>query len=243
MSIGRINKNPSWINDKNEYDVQFVVPSKWENMFNEINLDTIKPFLNKELIELGDHIPIYPPKDLVFNTFNLTSPENLKVVILGQDPYINEGEAMGLAFSVPEGKKIPPSLRNIYKKLNNTSKSGDLTSWAEQGVLLLNTALTVRAHSSNSHSSQWRKITNNIIKYLSENFDNLVFILWGGNAFSKIDFIDRSKHSILVSSHPSPLGCSKPMKGNSSFNDSDHFNKCNEILKHSGRDTINFKIQ
>ena len=138
---------------------------------------------------------------------------------------------MGLAFSVPEGKKIPPSLRNIFKKLNRNSESGDLTHWAEQGVLLLNTALTVRAHSSNSHSSQWRNITNDMIKYLSDKFDGIVFILWGGNAFSKAEFINKDKHHVLVSSHPSPLGCRKPMKGNSSFNDCDHFNQCNDILK------------
>jgi uracil-DNA glycosylase len=144
---------------------------------------------------------------------------------------------MGLAFSVPKGKKIPPSLKNIFKKLGKTPESGDLTHWAEQGVLLLNTALTVREHSSNSHSIPWRNITNNMIKHLSDSFEGLVFILWGGNAFSKIEFIDKDKHHVLISSHPSPLGCRKPMKGNSSFNDCNHFNECNDILK---PDKINF---
>lgn len=231
MNTGRQNKNLSWIDSSNEYDTLFNTPKEWDDMFSSIDLKPISKFLHSELSELGDHISIYPPKNLVFNAFKLTSPDNLKVVILGQDPYINEGEAMGLAFSVPEGKKIPPSLRNIFKKLDRNSESGDLTHWAEQGVLLLNTALTVRAHSSNSHSSQWRNITNDMIKYLSDKFDGIVFILWGGNAFSKAEFINKDKHHVLVSSHPSPLGCKKPMKGNSSFNDCDHFNQCNDILK------------
>ena len=237
MNTGRQNKNLSWIDSSKEYDTLFNTPEEWDDMFSSIDLKPISKFLHSELSELGDHISIYPPKNLVFNAFKLTSPDNLKVVILGQDPYINEGEAMGLAFSVPEGKKIPPSLRNIFKKLDRNSESGDLTHWAEQGVLLLNTALTVRAHSSNSHSSQWRNITNDMIKYLSDKFDGIVFILWGGNAFSKAEFINKDKHHVLVSSHPSPLGCRKPMKGNSSFNDCDHFNQCNDILK---PDKINF---
>ena len=230
MDTGRQNKNSSWIDFSGEYDTEFDTPEDWDDMFSKLDLKPISNFLLSELSELGDNTPIYPPKDLVFNAFRLTSPDNLKVVILGQDPYINEGEAMGLAFSVPEGKKIPPSLRNIFKKLDKKPPSCDLSHWAEQGVLLLNTALTVRAHSSNSHSSQWRKITNNIIKYLSDRFENLVFILWGGNAFSKVEFIDKDKHRVLVSSHPSPLGCRKLMKGNCSFNDCDHFNQCNSIL-------------
>jgi len=230
MNKGRQIKNPSWIDHNGEYNTNFDIPTEWSNLFDGLDLDNIEKFLKEELHTLGDHIPIYPPKSQVWNAFKLTKPDNLKVVILGQDPYINEGEAMGLAFSVPEGKKIPPSLRNIFKKLNKETSNGDLTSWAEQGVLLLNTALTVRAFSSNSHSSQWRTVTNAIIRYISDQFDNIVFILWGGNAFQKKEWIDGNKHSVIVSSHPSPLGCSKPMKGNPSFNDRDHFNECNTIL-------------
>jgi len=231
MNKGRKEKNGSWIDDLGEYDVDFNTPVEWNSMFDSIDLTKVKEFLKEELNTLGDHIPIYPPKPLVFNAFNLTNPDKLKVVILGQDPYINEGEAMGLAFSVPDGKKIPPSLRNIFKKLGKDTTNGDLTNWTDQGVLLLNTALTVRAHKSNSHSRIWRKITNTMIKYISDNFDNLVFILWGGNAFGKKEWINGNKHSILISSHPSPLGCSKMMKGNSSFNDCDHFNQCNKLIK------------
>lgn len=237
MQKGRINKNSSWIDFSDNYDTKLVLPEKWQEIFSDLKFTEAEQFLKNELNELGDHISIYPPKNLVLNAFQLTSPEKLKVVILGQDPYINEGEAMGLAFSVPKGIKIPPSLKNIFKKLGKTPESGDLTHWAEQGVLLLNTALTVREHSSNSHSIPWRNITNNMIKHLSDSFEGLVFILWGGNAFSKIEFIDKDKHHVLISSHPSPLGCRKPMKGNSSFNDCNHFNECNDILK---PDKINF---
>tara|TARA_B100000575_G_C23141862_1_gene664716 strand:+ start:5585 stop:6316 length:732 start_codon:yes stop_codon:yes gene_type:complete len=243
MQTGRKTKNPSWIDENNEYNTILDIPVQWKEMFDTIDLSNVQSFLTEELDTLGDHIPMYPPKNLVFNAFNLTPPDKLKVVILGQDPYINEGEAMGLAFSVPEGKKIPPSLRNILKKLNKYDKAnsnGDLTHWANQGVLLLNTALTVRAHSSNSHSAQWRPITDAMIKYLSEHFDNLIFVLWGGNAFKKKEWIDDNKHSVLISSHPSPLGCSKPMKGNQSFNECDHFNECNRLLEEKGECKIVF---
>ena len=231
MSDGRQINNPSWIDNNNDYDTELSIPEEWKSMFDNIDLTSIQHFLAKELSELGDYIPIYPPKQLVLNAFKITKPDKLRVVILGQDPYINEEEAMGLAFSVPENKRLPPSLRNIYKKIGKKTKSGDLTSWAEQGVLLLNTSLTVRARSSNSHSTEWRKITDKIIKYLSDNFNDLVFILWGGNALGKKEWIDGNKHSILISSHPSPLGCSKPLKGYSSFNNCDHFNQCNNLIK------------
>lgn len=231
MSLGRNIINPSWIDDNGEYDSEFNIPPGWEGLFNNLDLSVQKEYLHNELEDVGDKLSIYPPKSLVFNAFKLTSPGKLKVVILGQDPYINPGEAMGLAFSVPEGNKIPPSLRNIFKKLSKTTKNGDLTKWAEQGVLLLNTALTVRAKSSNSHSKIWRDITKQIIQYLSDKFNNIVFILWGGNAFEKKEWINGNNHHVLISSHPSPLGCSKMMKGNSSFNDCDHFNQCNELVK------------
>lgn len=241
MDNGRIINNFSWINDKYEYDTIFTFPPEWKKMFDDINLSKIQEFLYNELTEIGNDISIYPPKHLVFNAFHLTPPSKLKVVIVGQDPYINEGEAMGLAFSVQSGKKIPPSLRNIFKKLNKKSISGDLTDWATQGVLLLNTSLTVKAHLSNSHALQWKEITDSMIRYLSDNFTNLIFMLWGGNAFKKNEYIDGNKHHVLISSHPSPLGCSKQMKGYTSFNDSNHFVECNDILTlHLGHKRINF---
>lgn len=227
----KIQKNLTWKNELDEYDGTLEIPDNWKDMFDDIDLSNIQSFLEEELNNVKEDIAILPPKHLVFNAFKLTDPSNLKVVLLGQDPYISIGEPMGLAFSVPEGVKKPRSLNNIFKKLNKVSTSGDLTHWAKQGVLLLNTALTARERISNSHSSKWRKITNDIIKYLSNNFKELVFILWGGNAYSKIDFIDTKRHKVLISSHPSPLGCSKQMKGHSSFNDCNHFNECNEYLK------------
>ena len=241
MYHGRIVNNFSWIDDKYNYNTEFIPPPEWKNMFDTIDLSKIQQFLHDELSETGSDISIYPPKHLVFNAFHLTPPSKLKVVILGQDPYINPGEAMGLAFSVQSGKNIPPSLRNIFKKLHKTTLSGDLTDWAKQGVLLLNTSLTVKAHVSNSHSSQWKDITDSMISYLSDNFTNLIFMLWGGNAFKKKEYIDGNKHHVLISSHPSPLGCSKQMKGHTSFNDSNHFVECNDILTlHLEQERINF---
>lgn len=241
MSDDRFNNNASWLNSKGEYDTNFVIPNEWCYMFDTISLSNIQQFILDELEDVGDNIPIYPPKHLVFNTFHLTPPSKLKVVILGQDPYINHGEAMGLAFSVPDGKKIPPSLRNIFKKLNKTSKNGDLSTWASQGVLLLNSSLTVKAKQSNSHSSQWKQITDSIIKYISDNFTNIIFILWGGNALKKQKYIDDKKHYILISSHPCPLGCTKELKGYPSFNNSNHFSKCNDILERDlGKTPIDF---
>ena len=154
---------------------------------------------------------IYPEKDNIYNALKLTPPDKVKVVILGQDPYINPGEAHGLAFSVGEGIKIPPSLRNIYKELNadvsmNIPKTGCLISWAKQGVLLLNTVLTVEAGKSNSHAKKgWEQFTDSIIKYLGEKENPIIFILWGKNAHSKEQYIINSRHLILKAPHPSPL--------------------------------------
>lgn len=154
---------------------------------------------------------VFPPERLIFRALELTSPQKVKVVILGQDPYHGDGQANGLAFSVNSGVKFPPSLRNIFKELKNDLGyelpfSGDLSPWAEQGVLLLNTHLTVRRNEAGSHSEMgWEAFTNTIIERLSERSSNTVFILWGRHARSKAVLIDAEKHHILESAHPSPL--------------------------------------
>ena len=176
---------------------------------------------------------IFPPKHLVFNAFEILPMDKIKVVILGQDPYINEGEAMGLSFSVPKGVKIPPSLRNIYKELNEDEKvefdipdHGDLTGWAEQGVLLLNSALTVREGKSNSHAEHWKYITDNVIKHISKKMNGIIFLLWGNYARHKKNYIDLDRHYILESVHPSPLSAQR-----GGWFGCNHFSKVNEILE------------
>jgi len=181
---------------------------------------------------------IYPEKENIYNALKLTPPDKVRVVILGQDPYINPGEAHGLAFSVEQGR-IPPSLQNIYKELNadigmNIPKTGNLVSWAEQGVLLLNTSLTVEAGKSNSHAGKgWEQLTDYIIKYLGQKNNSIVFILWGRNAQSKEKFIiTNPKHLILKAPHPSPLSAS------SGFFGCGHFSKTNKFLSDNGLDVI-----
>ena len=228
-----LTKNTSWIDSNNNFNTTLIKPTNWNVLFNDIDLTDIEIFLKNRLNKIGNCCEIFPRKNDVFNAFKIINPDNLRVVILGQDPYINYGEAMGLAFSVPNGVKIPPSLRNIFKKLGKYTKgvrNGDLTHWAEQGVLLLNTSLTVTERHSNSHSKLWKPITDKIIKYISDNYSNIVFMLWGGNAYKKQSLIDTNKHRILVSSHPSPLGCNKKLKEFPSFNDCKHFEECNSLI-------------
>ena len=158
---------------------------------------------------------IFPPEELIFRTFNFFPVADLKVVILGQDPYHGKGQAMGMCFSVPNNVKIPPSLVNIYKEIKQNNSqyviptTGNLTSWNEQGVLLLNTSLTVRQSSPNCHQKYWYKITNDMIKEISNRTENIVFLLWGNHAISKKRFIHATKHHIIESKHPSPLSANR----------------------------------
>lgn len=186
---------------------------------------------------------IFPIKEEIFNAFELCSFSNAKVIILGQDPYHNFNQAHGLAFSVLKGNKIPPSLRNIYKELVNdlgVSKPdhGELTSWAEEGVLLLNTILTVEHNSPLSHKGKgWEIFTNNIIKHLNIDDRPKVFVLWGNNAIAKKKLITNKNHLILTSSHPSPLSARH------SFEGSKVFSKINEFLRKTNQREISFKIK
>lgn len=183
----------------------------------------------------------YPPGRLIFNAFNLCPFDSVKVVIIGQDPYHEAGQAMGLSFSVPDGVAMPPSLQNIFKEIQGdlgigVPQSGNLTRWAEQGVLLLNATLTVRAHQAGSHQRHgWERFTDAAISRLSEGRDHLVFILWGGYARSKASLIDRSRHLVLESVHASPLSANR-----GGWFGNHHFSRCNEYLAGHGMDPINW---
>ena len=181
--------------------------------------------------------PIYPPAPLVFQALELCSPEQVKVVILGQDPYHGEGQAMGLSFSVPGGVKIPPSLQNIYKEIvddlgQSILDSGDLTRWAEQGVLLLNSTFTVEADMAGSHQGKgWEQFTDALITTISEKRQNVVFLLWGKFAQAKVDLIDNSKHLVLTAAHPSPLSAHRGFLGCKHFSQTNEYLESRNLLK------------
>ena len=197
--------------------------------------------LKQFLIEEKAKHTIYPPGNEIFSAYNSTPFEKIKVVIIGQDPYHGPGQAHGLCFSVPEGIKIPPSLRNIYKELVSDvgieiPQSGDLTNWAKQGVLLLNATLTVRAHQAGSHQKKgWEQFTDHSIRSISDNREHVVFLLWGAFAQKKAILIDDSKHLILKSVHPSPLSAHRGFLG------CKHFSQTNEYLIKQGMLAIDWK--
>lgn len=183
----------------------------------------------------------YPPGSLIFNAFNLCPFDLVKVVIIGQDPYHEPSQAQGLSFSVPEGVPFPPSLQNIFKEIQldlgkPMPPTGDLTRWAKQGVLLLNATLTVRAHQAASHQRHgWEQFTDAAIRALNAERENLVFILWGGYARSKAQLIDRSRHLVLESVHPSPLSANR-----GGWFGNHHFSQCNAYLREHGEQEIDW---
>ena len=210
----------------------------------------LSPLLNSELYasirsflksEYSTQI-IYPPMNDLFNAFKLTPYSSVKVVILGQDPYHGEGQAHGLCFSVKEGVKPPPSLVNIYKEIENdlgipAPKSGCLTKWATQGVMLLNTTLSVREGKPNSHSKcGWQDFTDEVIRLLSQREEPMVFLLWGANARSKKKLINSNRHLILESVHPSPLSAFNGFFG------CKHFSKANDFLINNGIKPIDWNL-
>jgi uracil-DNA glycosylase len=184
---------------------------------------------------------IFPPEDLVFSAFNKVPLSQVKVVILGQDPYHGAGQAMGLSFSVADGVKVPPSLKNIYKELQTDlnivpSKSGNLSNWANQGVFLLNAALTVESGKANSHQKiGWLTFTDAVISLISAQCDGVVFMLWGNFAKAKSELIDAQKHCILEAAHPSPLA-------GGAFFGSQHFSKANDYLVSKGKMPIDWTV-
>ena len=209
-----------------------------KDLINSENYKKISEFLNTEYFTRE----IYPPMQEIFNAFKLTPYSDVKAVILGQDPYHEPNEAHGLCFSVRQGVKMPPSLANIYKELktdlgvDNGTKT-DLTAWAKQGVLLLNTTLTVRRGQANSHKNcGWTEFTDEVIKLLNKREKPIVFILWGQNARSKKAFIDTEKHFVLESAHPSPLSAFNGFFG------CKHFSKTNDFLIKTNQTPINWQL-
>lgn len=221
---------------------QVQIEESWKQLlaeeFEKPYFEDIRKFLHAEK-EAGK--TIYPPGNLIFNAFSLTPVDQLKVIILGQDPYHNPGEAMGLCFSVPAGIKVPPSLVNIYKELKNDvgfemPGHGDLSQWAKQGVLLLNAFLTVEKNKPLSHSKiGWQHFTDAVITHISEKLEGKVFMLWGNFAKAKSALIRADRHLVLSSPHPSPLA------GNGFFNNH-HFSKANAYLESRGESKINWQI-
>lgn len=207
------------------------------DQFDKPYMQSLRAFLQRQKDE--GHV-IYPRGAEIFNALNLTAFENVKVVIIGQDPYHGEGQAHGLAFSVRRGVPVPPSLQNIYKELDaefgpRDRGHGDLTHWAEQGVLLLNATLTVRQAQPGSHQNQgWEEFTDAIIRAVDRHHHNVVFLLWGSYAQKKGAFIDRSRHLVLTAPHPSPLSAYRGFLG------CGHFKKANEYLALHGRAPIDW---
>lgn len=214
----------------------------WKNALSEEFEKEYFIKLKQFLVEEKKSQTIYPPGNLIFNAFDKTPFDKVKVVILGQDPYHGPGQAHGLCFSVPEGIKIPPSLRNIYKEMNTElaceiPTSGNLEKWAEQGVLLINATLTVRAGQAASHQKQgWEVFTDSVIRKIAKEKENVVFILWGNYAQSKQIFIDESKHCIIKSVHPSPLSASRGFFG------SKPFTQANNYLSDNGIEPIDWRL-
>lgn len=217
-----------------------------ENNFvwNRVLKDLIKKYdIENKLIEenkkYNGELKIYPKPELVFSAFNYFDLKDLKVVIIGQDPYINENQAMGLSFSVPNGMKVPPSLKNVYKCIEHTCNlkmdytNGDLTNWVKEGVLLLNKTLTVFEKLSNSHKKIWKGFANDLIKYISDNSEGIIFVLWGNDAKVLKKLIDSNKHHILEHTHPSPLA-------RNPFINCNHFIEINKILEKSNKGKINW---
>ena len=211
----------------------------WKDFFKEEQNKEYYKTLMKSVDKAYSKTTVFPAHDKIFAAFDLTPLENLKVVILGQDPYHRAGQAQGLAFSTPKEIKNPPSMRNILKEIaddlkrQSTCTDGDLTPWAKDGVLLINAILTVEESKAKSHHKMgWEIFTDNLIKFISSNCKDIVFILWGGSAIKKEKIIDISKHHILKGVHPSPLSSYRGFFG------CKHFSKTNDILKEIGKDEV-----
>lgn len=218
------------------------LPENWNLLLsNECSFDSYRE-LFQWVEEEYQNKTIYPPKELIFNAFELCDPKQLKVVILGQDPYHGQFQANGLAFSVPLGVKQPPSLVNILKELTLDEGiapplHGELERWARQGVLLLNAALTVIEAQPSSHQKQWAVFTDQVISTISSSCEQVVFLLWGGFAQKKLKLINLDKHCVLTSGHPSPLSANKGhWFGNK------HFSKANEYLVSQGKTPIDWSL-
>ena len=211
------------------------------------NLNDIEIFLTNEISVYGDEVPTFPAPENIFRCFQYFNVEDTNVVILGQDPYHGDGQATGLCFAVNENIKTPPSLRNIYKELKRDQgielTDTTLKGWVQQGVLLLNSALTVRKGNPSSHMTVWLPFTKYIIDYLNRMQTGIAFVAWGSFAYDKLKDIDEKKHGLIVSSHPSPFSAYRPLKTFPSFNNSFPFTKINEFCALCGKgDEIDFGL-
>jgi uracil-DNA glycosylase len=213
----------------------------WEEIINKQKEQEYFKKLEEIINQKYETTTVFPPKNKIFSAFSITPIDELKVVILGQDPYHGAGQAQGLSFSTPKEVKNPPSMQNILKEIkddlgkDSNCLDGDLTPWAKEGVLLLNTILTVEEGKPKSHHKLgWEIFTDNIIKHISANCEDIIFLLWGSPAISKIKLIDKSKHHILTAPHPSPLSSYRGFFG------CKHFSKTNEILDSLGKKQINW---
>lgn len=231
------------INSDHMAQIEPIIEESWKEFlseeFKKPYFKEIKQFLVSE--KKSNHT-IFPAGSKIFSAFDLTPIKNVKVVILGQDPYHGPGQAHGLSFSVPQGISIPPSLKNIFKELKSDlgmeiPTHGNLSNWARQGVLLLNATLTVRANEAGSHQKRgWEQFTDHIIEKISREKSGIVFMLWGKFAQAKEHLIDSRKHLILKAAHPSPFAADKGFFG------CRHFSKANEYLKHNGKNEINWSL-
>ena len=222
----------------------FIITKNWyeklKNVFDTQEYKDLEKWLNVEY----QSKTIYPAPEKVFNALNLVKFDEIKVVIIGQDPYHNSKQAHGLSFSVEEDINIPPSLQNIYKELHNDigcyiPNNGNLTKWAKQGVLLLNSVLTVEKNKPNSHKGKgWEKVTTEIINLINKRESPVIFLLWGGNAKSLGKNIDTNKHYVLTSVHPSPMSANQ-----GGWFGNNHFSKTNKILKELGKPEIDWQIE
>ncbi|MFH4968265.1 uracil-DNA glycosylase [Gaetbulibacter sp. M240] len=221
--------------------MELKIDDRWKSLlqeeFDKPYFEALTQFVKSEY---ANH-ECFPPANQIFNAFNHCHPEDLKVVIIGQDPYHGHGQANGLCFSVNDGVQHPPSLVNIFKEVSNDlgkpyPESGNLMSWADQGVLLLNATLTVRTHQAGSHQSKgWENFTDAVIKKINSTTTGIIFLLWGGYAKKKLKLINTSKHFILTSGHPSPLSANRGYWfGNK------HFSKVNKVLYEQGKLPINW---
>lgn len=221
------------------------MPSEWQEAIRPYITDKDKETL-KQLNEFlkveRSKYNIFPPADKVYNALRLCPPSKVKVLIMGQDPYHEKGQAMGLSFSVPDGIKIPPSLRNIYKEIQDEykidyPKSGDLTALAEQGVLLLNAVLTVREGEANSHKNKgWEILTSAVVRYLRDTKKPMVYMLWGSDAGRLVENDNNNPQLVLRTTHPSPLSANRGFMG------CGHFAKCNEYLEKNNIESIDWRI-
>ena len=218
------------------------INNDWDNVLTDIFQTEKYQKLNDFLNEEYNNYTIYPIKENIFNALKLTSYKDVKVVIIGQDPYHEPNQANGLAFCVLDGIKLPPSLKNIYKEIESDlgikmGVSGNLTKWANQGVLLLNNVLTVREHEANSHKGKgWEFVTDSIVEKLNEREEQIIFVFWGNNAKSKQKLVTNPNHVIITAPHPSPLSAYHGFFG------CKNFSKINELLALNGKEAIDWQM-